>query len=296
MDDDSTLSDENKSQIEQFAELDYDGYKVTGYIGHGVTSYVLRAEKGKDTRALKIPKERAFHSAIIESAGYLSQLKGHKNVVELLGNSHRNYPMLDFPYFLMELVDGNSLEGMVQETMNKGLDVKEAIPILAGTAECMQYAHSLGIYHYDLLPKNILVSMKNVPKITDFGLHKVAIYYNKELLEFEKNKPREEYDPIWNIRDNTEILLAPLKEWLPKHARETGEFTPKVDLHQFGKTAFYALYGFVPHTSEGNLPISSNIGTENTFLADLLNKLCQDKEEDIKTSFSEISKELSSRV
>lgn len=73
------------------------------------------------------------------------------------------------PYFSLEYIPGDNLSKLVAE---KPLDPKEAAALVAKMADAMQYAHDKGLLHRDLKPSNVLMTDRQTPKITDFGLAK----------------------------------------------------------------------------------------------------------------------------
>ena len=73
------------------------------------------------------------------------------------------------PYFSMGFVDGESL---AQRLSRGPLAPREAARLVMAVAQAVQFAHERAVIHRDLKPGNILVDVKNVPRVTDFGLAK----------------------------------------------------------------------------------------------------------------------------
>jgi serine/threonine protein kinase len=71
----------------------------------------------------------------------------------------------------MELIDGHSLESLIQKGKIK---IPSAVALTIVLAEAMHYAHSRGVVHRDLKPANILVDRNLRPVIMDFGIAKQA--------------------------------------------------------------------------------------------------------------------------
>jgi len=79
------------------------------------------------------------------------------------------------PYFVMEYVEGISLERLLEE--QGPLDPGLALEVAAGVCEALDAAHRLGIIHRDLKPDNICVVQRagvSCVKVLDFGLARIV--------------------------------------------------------------------------------------------------------------------------
>ena len=89
----------------------------------------------------------------------------HDNVVRIY-----DFGQAEAAYFLvMEEVDGTSYSKRWRH-----LPLTERLRILAQVAEALDYAHHQGVVHRDIKPANVLVTMTDVPKLSDFGLSIIA--------------------------------------------------------------------------------------------------------------------------
>ena len=74
----------------------------------------------------------------------------------------------------MKLVRGRPWDQLLREDFLTKKPPEELlarhIPILIGMAQAVAFAHSKGIVHRDLEPKNIVIDRENRPHVTDFGL------------------------------------------------------------------------------------------------------------------------------
>ena len=75
----------------------------------------------------------------------------------------------ELPYIVMQYVQGETLA----ERMQRGrLDLTETIGIARQITLALGEAHSRGIVHRDIKPRNIMISSAGVVKVLDFGLAK----------------------------------------------------------------------------------------------------------------------------
>ncbi len=104
----------------------------------------------------------------------------HENIVQIyqLQRGAQGY------YFVIEYVDGIALSDFIDfhRTLGRRIPLPLAVFIAARVARGLAYAHSrrdaggrpLGIVHCDVCTHNVLINTEGVPKITDFGIARVA--------------------------------------------------------------------------------------------------------------------------
>ena len=73
------------------------------------------------------------------------------------------------PYFVMELVGGNSI---IEYCRENNLSVDERLQLFLKVCAAVEYAHEQGVIHRDLKPSNILIADDGTPKLLDFGIAK----------------------------------------------------------------------------------------------------------------------------
>ena len=76
-------------------------------------------------------------------------------------------------YMIMELIDGQSLAEL-QTDRHGALPWEEACAFVKQAAQGLEAAQASGIIHRDIKPENLMVTKKNVIKVSDFGLAKDA--------------------------------------------------------------------------------------------------------------------------
>ncbi len=142
-------------------------YKIVRELGQGASGVVYLGMDPfiKRQVAIKISQptsNRALERFFIEaqSAGRMI----HQNMVIIydVGMHDR------FSYITMEYVDGTTLEKYCQK--DHLLPVSEAVEIMLGVCNALDYAHNQGIIHRDIKPSNIMLNKEGVPKIADFGI------------------------------------------------------------------------------------------------------------------------------
>lgn len=70
-------------------------------------------------------------------------------------------------YFVMEYEDGRDLLDILKK---KKFSEDEALGLIKDVLEALEHAHSKGIVHRDIKPKNIMVTKDNTARLTDFGI------------------------------------------------------------------------------------------------------------------------------
>jgi serine/threonine protein kinase/tetratricopeptide (TPR) repeat protein len=158
-------------------------YEVIGEIGSGGMGKVYKGWDPKLSRpvALKVihhsalgtleadtlqPVKRFYQEA--RAAGKLS----HPNIVTIYDISEETAFEDPLIYIAMEYLDGKGLDRHIKDKTPFTFDKR--IGIIRRIAEGLAYAHGNGVIHRDIKPANIILTADNAPKITDFGLAKLA--------------------------------------------------------------------------------------------------------------------------
>lgn len=105
-----------------------------------------------------------------DEARTMERLKDHPNIVRILDIAtvdkcaEEGLP----PYFVMEYVEGRTLEDCMNEDL--GFELEEVVEIMSCSLSALQHCHDLGVVHRDVKPSNIMINKKGEVKLTDFGI------------------------------------------------------------------------------------------------------------------------------
>ncbi len=242
--------------IENGTEIN--GHTITGELGRGGMGVVYKAYDKTLERAsaikMMLPEQatETNKKRFIREAASIAKCD-HPGIINVYSYGEHG----GLPYFIMEFVDGKTLFSFLElaRTLKKAGDLEElkkygyirqpspededlpyflrplaappltdgdyeghAAALVAGIADALYEAHSLGILHRDIKPSNILLAKRGLPKLADFGLAK--------------------------MKDSGDIttglsMLGTLKYMAPE-IFANAEATPASDIYSLG-TVFYEL-------------------------------------------------------
>ena len=146
------------------------GYKIQGKLGAGAMAVVYKAKQLSLNRtvAIKIlPKRFSENPEYVERFYKEGQAAGkfnHNNIVQAFDVGEAG----GYHYFIMEYVEGKT----IYEDLATGkiFDEDEALDIIIQVAHALNHAHSCGLIHRDVKPKNIMINTDGVVKLADMGL------------------------------------------------------------------------------------------------------------------------------
>lgn len=140
--------------------------------------------------------QRKFALKVIRDAHAASAIQVRRFTLEAEAAARLDHPDIvpihevgeyeGHPYFSMDLIPGDSLNGMISRgeftpgPKGNGADstlrrdrLERIARLMARVARAVQHAHDRGVLHRDLKPGNILVDPDGQPHLTDFGLAKI---------------------------------------------------------------------------------------------------------------------------
>ena len=133
-------------------------------------------------------------------------------------------------YLVWPLVDGETLEGLVQKDGRLG--AQQTAIIGAQVAQGMHAAHHNSIFHGLVKPSNIMVGGDNQARILDFGIGSLLVENDGESLV--------------DTMSTANTLTSGLDCTAPESVMDPTNRTPAGDQYSLGCTLYYCLTGRVP--------------------------------------------------
>lgn len=203
------------------------GYKILGKLGSGAMAVVYKAKQISLDRVVAIkvlPKKFVQKSDYVErfyKEGRIAAKMNHNNIVQAIdvGEVGGLY------YFVMEYVEGRTL----YDDLSKGkiFSEEEAIDIILQLVSALGHAHSQGLIHRDVKPKNIMINKENVVKLADMGLARETS--DIKAAKHEQGKAF-----------GTPYYIA------PEQIRGLVDIDGRADIYALGATLFHMVAGRVP--------------------------------------------------
>jgi serine/threonine protein kinase/Flp pilus assembly protein TadD len=163
----------SKDQAVSVGDLVLGRYRIEAQLGVGGMGEVyLAADTNLDSKvAIKfLPSyleadEQAKRRLILEAKA-TAQLD-HPNICRV----YKVKEEANRTFIVMQYVDGKTLADSIK---GRQLDVREALQVAMQIVEALAEAHSHGIVHRDIKPRNVMINTRGQVKVLDFGLVKIV--------------------------------------------------------------------------------------------------------------------------
>jgi hypothetical protein len=147
-------------------------YVISTRIGRGGYGVVFRADDTVLQRSVALKQ-----LPLGDDATAVARFQREARVLAMLSHPHivQVFDLVEHDGYLwmaMELVEQGDLATHIKQ--HGPLPIAEAVFLAARIGEALDYAHGRGVIHRDLKPHNVLMADARTPKVTDFGLAKLA--------------------------------------------------------------------------------------------------------------------------
>jgi serine/threonine-protein kinase len=228
-----------RSQVEERKSSQLPGYQLIEKVGKGAMATVFKARQISLDRivAVKVlPKRMSESKDFVDrfyKEGKAAARLSHNNIVQAIdvGESPDG-----FHFFVMEFIEGKTLYDIMAPPPagdGKSFSEREALDMTLQIADALAHAHSRGLIHRDVKPKNIILTPQGVAKLTDLGLARATD--DKEAAESEAGKA---YGTPYYIS--------------PEQIRGDVDIDFRADIYSLGATMYHCVTGRPPF--EGDTP------------------------------------------
>ncbi len=214
-------------------------YRVLGELGRGAMGVVLVAFDLQLHRkvAIKFVSAAAFGEEARESfvaEARAMALVSHPNVLAIHAFGQHG----DMPYFVMELVDGQTVDNWLHRSDGVA-DLDEVLTILNDVCLGVSAIHAAGTVHCDLKPSNVLLDQRFRVRVADLGL--AASY----------------------VEAGETKMIAGTPEYMAPEIAFNGKApSPSSDIYALGCMAYEMLSGSLPFDGQTALAIMVRHATE----------------------------------
>ena len=163
----------------QFPKVLAGRYEIREMIGRGGMAEV---HLGYDRRLSRIIAIKLLRSDIAGDPTFQARFRreaqsaaalNHPSIVSVYDSGEEqvttpNGAVRSVPYIVMEYVEGHTVREFLGE--GEAVPIPEAVEIVTGVLDALEYSHRAGIIHRDIKPGNIMLTSTGAVKVMDFGI------------------------------------------------------------------------------------------------------------------------------
>ncbi len=208
-----------------------EGYRIQELLGRGGMGVVYKAEDIALSRAVALKR---IAPSLANDESFLRRFRSEA----------RALARIDSPYIVsvhalrqteigllivMEYVEGGTLEDLILEGP---IDWQEALPLTKQMLEALGHAHGAEVIHRDVKPQNVMLSVEQRVKVTDFGLAKVHRGDSRATV--------------------TQGVHGTLNYMSPEQVKGSADLDHRSDLYSLGMTVYEMLAGELPFDEDSD--------------------------------------------
>ncbi|MBT3198917.1 MAG: serine/threonine protein kinase [Phycisphaerales bacterium] len=227
-----------KKAIEATRGQEIPGYQLLAKIGAGAMAMVFKAKQISLDRIVAIKvlprklSENVEYVTMFYKEGKAAAKLNHANIVQAFDVGEAG----GFHYFVMEFIEGHDLWDELQADGKyaKNFTEADALDVIIQIARALEHAHSHGLIHRDVKPKNIMLTMDGdtpIAKLADMGLAR-----STEDVDSAKAEAGRAYGTPYYIS--------------PEQIRGEVDIDFRADIYSLGATFYHVVTGRVPFDAE----------------------------------------------
>ena len=227
-----------KKAIEATKGQEIPGYQLLAKVGAGAMAMVFKAKQISLDRIVAIKvlprklSENVEYVTMFYKEGKAAAKLNHPNIVQAFDVGEAG----GFHYFVMEFIEGHDLWDELQADGKHAKDFTEAdaLDVIIQIARALEHAHSHGLIHRDVKPKNIMLTMDGdtpIAKLADMGLAR-----STEDVDSAKAEAGRAYGTPYYIS--------------PEQIRGEVDIDFRADIYSLGATFYHVVTGRVPFDAE----------------------------------------------
>lgn len=220
---------------------DYTGKRAGNYtivkkLGDGgfATVYLAQHTILEKKAAVKFLLEEWVNEADVvgrffDEARTMERLKDHPNIISIIDIASQELCEKEGlpPYFIMEFIDGKSLEQAIRS--DESFTLEWILDVVSHSLSALDHCHSLGVVHRDIKPSNILIKADGTVKLTDFGIAKAKLNTSKT---------------------GSGLTLGSTDYMSPEQALGKRDLDHRSDIYSLGVTLYELVTGKLPFISD----------------------------------------------
>jgi len=273
-----------------WAGVHIDHFEIEKPIGEGGMGAVYKARDLSLDRAVAIKvlardlgTTRELEQRFLREARAQARLQSqHVAHIYFIGETPPDEKGRTARYFAMELVDGGSLEDVVED--GTALDPERARQLMLEVAEGLRDAHEAGIVHRDIKPGNLLLDRNGHIRIVDFGLA----------------KPVDDAGPGGVRLTQAGMVLGSPFYMSPEQATSEPDIDFRSDMYSLGCTFYHLIAGEPPfdaatgfaiankHVNEEPVPLHERVERVPRAISAIISRLMSKKRDDRFGSYAEL--------